>query len=173
MSATYKALQQRFSVNKRDNVESNDETIDITPNRSKMDLVLDAEETQLFLEHVQGGGIAKKHKEKPPLVHHFNPQTAIQSGDVMLDSVGFPFHTLQIDNYSNVWLYVHGWYVQPWITGVQLPFPKGETSVRIAAQAPPGFTQPAATASTTVGVTAYEELYGFSSGTLIPAGSHP
>ena len=85
----------------------------------------------------------------PPEIQHF-PGVAIPAatGDIIAEGLGFPMHTLWIDNFSSVWLHVEAGnhYVPPWSIGWVLALSRGSTTFEVRADAPPGITQPSLTA---------------------------
>jgi hypothetical protein len=57
--------------------------------------------------------------------------------------LGYPCHTVMVDNLSNAWLRVLGrWYVRPGEVGRVIALPSATRNPDVTAKAPPGCTQP-------------------------------
>lgn len=67
------------------------------------------------------------------------------SGDLINEYIGFPAGTIQIDNYTTVWLLLDGVkkFIPPLTMGWQFPVYHRVTNLRIVATPPGGQTQPA------------------------------
>lgn len=91
------------------------------------------------------------------------------SGAILHNQVAFPWHTVQIDNYSRVWLFVPAAqrFVPPFVIGVQYPIFAASGIIRVEALAPPNWTQPAAGSGDVVTVTMYEAMLDYSNGIAI------
>ncbi|HEV3129595.1 MAG TPA: hypothetical protein VGY32_11465 [Solirubrobacteraceae bacterium] len=106
----------------------------------------------------------------PPVPHQVerygDVSAGVNTGRLLDRSAGFPWHTLQIDNYSRIWLYVPAAnrYIPPFVFGIQFPIFPASTKVEIDAAAPPNFTQPAAGAGDIFSVTCYEAMMEYSPG---------
>jgi hypothetical protein len=85
---------------------------------------------------------------------------AVTSGGtvVLEEPISFPARTLQIDNYTSIFLYLDGAerYIPPATMGWQFLLGRGITTVRVRAIAPPNFVQPAFTAGGVFYVFAFE-----------------
>lgn len=97
------------------------------------------------------------------------PEIAITANNGVVKDVeaGFPIHSMIIDNYSNIWLYVDGAqrYIPPGVVGTVLSVFAAPTKLRITAAAPPGVTQPdLSTPAGVISVQLYEELREYSPG---------
>lgn len=81
------------------------------------------------------------------------------SGELLNSYLGFPAGTLQIDNYTSVWVFLDGAkrFIPPLTMAWQFPIFKRVTQVRVIAAAPPGIAQPAFTAGGVVYVFAIEQ----------------
>lgn len=112
----------------------------------------------------------------PPQIERLvDVATKVTTGRLVDQQAGFTWRTIQIDNYSRIWLYVcaAARYVPPYTWGVQFPVLTGANKVQIDAAAPPGFTQTTASSTEVFDVTVIECPLEYSSGTTIPASQAP
>lgn len=120
----------------------------------------------------------KAHPRVPPqLTRIVDFVVTVNSGRLIDRDAGHPIMTIQIDNYTKIWLYVPGAgkYIMPYCLGVQIPMFTAPSKIEIDAAAPPGITQPAVASPNQIfSVTAIEELHEYSPGlSVLNAGALP
>lgn len=114
-----------------------------------------------------------KDMEIPPRPPRYDQEIAISitanSGDIIDKEVAFPVRSIQLDNYSHVWLYVDG--IQRWIPpgtiGWCFPVLRAQSKIHIAASAPPNATQGAAATGDFLNVLVSERIIDYSPGVSI------
>jgi hypothetical protein len=113
----------------------------------------------------------------PPEVQHWpSIPIAANTGDIISEGTGFPVHTIWVNNYSSVWVYVDSGnvWLPPWYIGAILALSRAATTLRLTAAAPAGFTQPSLTTGGFLSVIASEDdRIPAAPGILLPTGVHP
>jgi hypothetical protein len=96
------------------------------------------------------------------------------SGRVNTGNAAFPIHTIQVDNYTSIYVFlpiVQRW-IPPYTFGVQMPVIAGTGIIEAIAEPPPGTTQPAlASTIAPLQIAVYEDCLSYSPGFSLQGGA--
>lgn len=104
--------------------------------------------------------------EIPPQTQRFSAVAAATSGIVLDRDAGFPIRGMQFDNYTAQWYFIEAAqrYIPPYTFGIQFPVFLAPNKVKVSAEAPPGFTQPALVTGSIFEITCIEKELEYSPG---------